>query len=228
MLNIFTLTGRVENGHQDFVGQKYAGKDLFCDYAKEVGINVRSVAQADGIKDILNEVYGIEEAKQKESEVMGCIKSFTYRQMCERIGSTYVALDKLVWVKMAHNKIKKMFEDHKKKLLAPLPKGTSWEDFAVEMKQNDLPLPDLNVIVSDVRFKHELDYWKSLGAISIVIKRTNVNGIPFNPEKDHVSNSWPFGDVKFDHEVDNNGTKQQLKQRAKDCLVTDCVCVKIG
>lgn len=82
------------------------------------------------------------------------------------------------------------------------------EDFWVRATLE--PLPDYRVVVSDVRFENEFEAIKTRGGTTVWVRRPGVE-----PANDHIS-EHELADQEFDVVVDNDGSLEDLAQKAKD------------
>lgn len=79
--------------------------------------------------------------------------------------------------------------------------------------------PEVSILVTDVRFPHEVDAVRRLGGAVIRIDRDIK---PENGYEEHVSETALDGFDDWDHTIDNNGTLAQLKKQVR--LVVDAEC----
>ena len=76
-----------------------------------------------------------------------------------------------------------------------------------KLKEN----PNLKVVISDVRFKHEYQCIKDLNGYVIRVKREN------NITDNHISEN-ELDKIDIDHTLFNNGTKQDLFEKIIDII----------
>lgn len=74
--------------------------------------------------------------------------------------------------------------------------------------------PNLKVVISDLRFKHEYEYLKKMDAYFIRIKSHRNMGENF---ASHISET-ELDDIEFNNEVENNGTIEEFYEKIDGLL----------
>jgi hypothetical protein len=93
-----------------------------------------------------------------------------------------------------------------------------------------------NVVITDVRFKNEIDFLKSIGAVFIQIDRKetrpdwyeyldsfdrSVFDVFAESQNIHKSEYDWYGNPRIDYIIENNGTLQELELKILDVIVND-------
>lgn len=78
----------------------------------------------------------------------------------------------------------------------------------VQIKETKLPEPKFNIVVSDIRFQHEIDVIKDLGGVIWKIERPDVLS-----DDNHISENELINFNEYDLKIINDGTVKQLKEK---------------
>jgi hypothetical protein len=178
MTNIIGITGNKQNG-----------KDTTGDYIVKT-YGYKKMAFSDALKDIAKYGFGFndEQLYGELKEVEDKYWKITPRKFLQFTGT-------------------ELFRDNMDKLIPNIKKNIWIEvlrkKIIDELKEN----PNTKIVITDVRFKNELDFIKEMKGIIIHVKRDTYN---IENIKDlHISEN-EIKNMKADYEIDNSGNKQTL------------------
>lgn len=213
------------------VAPKRSGKDTAANYLCS-SYGFKKYNFADPLKKGIGEMFGLtfEQLDGKDKEVVDPFWGVTPRELFQKIGTElfqfelpkiideFKDFDRTFWVKCFEKwYINKKDEYEKTKMF--------WSNGAFENILRDLPTnifdttkPNFRVVVSDVRFKHEADRLREMGAVLIKIKRST-------QENDYSNHSSETGteDIKCDYTVVNDGFMIDLYEQL-DGIVNNLIC----
>lgn len=86
------------------------------------------------------------------------------------------------------------------------------EDFWVDQVLKDLDSYNQNYVITDTRFPNE--YWKLVENAAVIIR---INREGYAPVNNHPSET-ALDSFMFDHEIDNNGTLDELFKKVEDAI----------
>ena len=166
------------------VGNKNVGKDTLADYLVENKKFIK-YAFADPLKKGLKELFGLsdEQLNGNLKEVIDPEWNITPRELMQFFGTEVMQF--------------------KLQELIPTLKRTF---FLKRFEQFVLDNPDKNIVVSDVRFQHELDKILQHQGIIIKISRKNASKTFLN----HVSESEIDNFKNITYSFDNDSSKEDL------------------
>jgi ABC-type glutathione transport system ATPase component len=102
-------------------------------------------------------------------------------------------------------KIGQMFREHFKEVIPEMKIQTPFlEIFKSNFKQ------DCNYVISDVRFKDEAEFIKSLGGVLIKIERNNLS--QSSECNSHISET-EMESIVFDYKIQNNSSLENLEEK---------------
>lgn len=213
------------------VAPKRSGKDTAANYLCS-SYGFKKYNFADPLKKGIAEIFGLshEQLNGNNKEVVDPFWGVTPRELFQKIGTElfqfelpkvvneFKDFERTFWVKCFEKwYVNKKDEYVRSKLF--------WSDAAFKNILMDLPSnifdtskPNFRVVVSDVRFKHEADKLKEMGAVLIKIRR-NVE------ENDYSVHSSETGtdDILCDYEIENNNFMIDLYEQL-DEIVNKLIC----
>lgn len=194
------------------VAPKMSGKDTAANYLCS-SYSFRKYNFADPLKSGIGQIFGLtyEQLNGDEKETIDPYWGVTPRELFQKIGTElfqfelpkiinkFKDFDRNFWVKCFEKWYMKQEEEYK-------INRTYWSNGAFENMLKDLPSnifditkPNFRIVISDVRFKHEANKLKEMGAILIKIKRNTKE----NDYSLHTS-EIEINDINCDYEVENN------------------------
>lgn len=180
------------------VGNKRSGKDTVADYLVN-NYNFYKLAFADPIKQISKIMFDLDESQLNgdSKELIDQRWGITPREIFQKIGTDFGQFDLIKYFPPLKNKIGRNFWVEKLKL-----------------KYKKLPV-NSNIIVSDVRFIHEIKEIKKMGGKIIYIDRK------CNKNDNHISETELNSiDINvFDFVIHNNKSIQHLYERINDMIL---------
>jgi AmiR/NasT family two-component response regulator len=188
------------------VGAISSGKDTFCehlrDHAKQRGITTIEIKFADALRESMAPALGV-----------------TAEFLASREGKAHMFEEFDIDGRSAHQKFAQALRDHfhpdvwvvaaknfYQRTMATIPKGAG----------------DVMVLVSDLRYPNELEWIRSFGESSYVIRvMRDTEEAPTT----HVSEQY-WSQMTVDEEFNNNNTLKELNERAES-LVAKWVVEKL-
>ena len=172
---------------------KNVGKDTIADYLVK-NKNFKKYAFADPLKEALIELFGLEKdqlygnKKEEIDEYWG----ITPREIMQFFGTDVMQY-----------KMQELLPNIERKF------------FVKRFEQILKKYPNQNIVVSDVRFQHEIDSIKENGGIIIKINRENSS----KTYLDHISESGIDNLKGVDHLIDNNSTPNNAFNKVQKLLL---------
>jgi hypothetical protein len=172
-------------------GKKYCGKDTVSDYICNK-YEYTKYSFATPIKDVCKILFGFseEQINGTKKEEIDEIWNITPRDAMQKIGTEF-----------GQYQIHEMLPELK------CDKRLFW----VKHFENNYN-KDKNIIIADLRFKHEYNTIKQLGGIVIKVKRDS------NYNDEHVSEN-ELNNEKFDYIIDNNKSKEELYNKINNIII---------
>lgn len=199
-------SGKSIEGHHNstFEIKKYAGK-------------LKQIASL--LTGVPVEKFEDQEFKQKH---MGLQWKMTYREFLQKLGTEAMrdGLHANVWVNA-------LFADYKKQPNKAVAEFLAAEGLSQSMNAGETKLP--NWIITDMRFPNELEAVEEREGITIRVVRgcSECGGIGYHKlscskqyEKQHPSET-ALDDAKFDYEIINDGSMEDLIEKVKQILITE-------
>lgn len=174
-------------------GKKRSGKDTIGEYLIEKYGYVR-YAFADPVKDICRIMFKLSEDQLygDKKEVLDQRWGITPREAFQKIGTDFgqIALHKIIPDITGQVRSRQFWTKH----------------FELWFKEQVEKNPDIKVVITDVRFKHEAKIIKELGGIIVKVKRSGLvsDGHISETELDNIATSFI---------VENNETIEDLHKK---------------
>ena len=179
-------------------GKKRSGKDTIADFLVEK-YNFVKYGFADPIKEIARIIFGFTENQlfEKEKDIIDEGWGIKPRDFFQKFGTDYGQF---------------IFPKHFPEIFKEKDERTLWilvfkRWYLNKIKEN----PNLKVVISDVRFKHEFECIKELNGYVIRVKRGN------NVKDEHISEN-ELDKMEFDNTLFNDGTKEELFEKIIDII----------
>lgn len=181
----------ITNGKEPFENKKFAGK-LKTIASILTGIPIEEFEDQEFKKSLLSPEWGIVEENSFNDTKFNHL--MTVRELLQKLGTEAMrnGLHTNVWVNA-------LFADYNNFEI-----GFDYVGFG--------PLP--NWIITDMRFPNELEAVKDRGGITIRVTR------PGNAKEDHISET-ALDDAKFNYEILNDGTLEDLVKKVKQILIKE-------
>ena len=169
------------------VGNKNVGKDTLADYLVE-NKNFIKYAFADPLKYCLKELFGLSDDQLfgNKKEEYDPVWKTTPRELLQFFGT-----------EVMQYKIQELLPNLKRTFFIK-----RFEQFVNEN-------PNKNIVVSDIRFQHELDIILKYEGIVIKVEREDSSKTFLN----HASESNISKLINFTHKIENNNTKEELYKK---------------
>lgn len=175
-----------------FLGVKRSGKDTCGDYLiKNYGF--KRYAFGDPVKEVCRNMFNLTDSQLygEEKEIVDTRWNITPREMFQRIGT-----------KLGQYDFHDLFPES---LLKP---RTLWIYlFKLWLDKNKIE----KVVITDVRFKHEIECIEELGGEIILIERPNLKQIDNHiSEKEHIESKGEFMKIVNDKDINDLYTKLDI------------------
>ena len=169
------------------VGTKGSGKDTLADY---LVLNKQFIKYsfANPVKDISKILFDLDESQLNgiNKEIIDKRWGISPRVIFQRLGTEF-----------GQYKIYELFPELKSKIKS----RQLWiRLFEIFLEKHS----DKNIVIADVRFKHEVDFLKKLNFNLIKINRDKLN------IDSHISEIELNSITNIDYTINNNGTKEKL------------------
>ena len=175
------------------VGNKNVGKDTLADYLVE-NKDFTKYAFADPLKNCLKELFGLSDDQLygDKKEEYDPIWETTPRELLQFFGT-----------EIMQYKIQDLLPNLKRTFFIK-----RFEQFVNEN-------PNKNIVVSDIRFQHELDVVLKYNGTVIKVERKNSSKTFLN----HASESNIDKLINFTYKIENNDTKEELFNKFNNLVV---------
>lgn len=208
------------------VAPKRSGKDTAANYLC-TSYGFKKYNFADPLKRGIAEIFGLSQSQLNgdDKEVVDPFWGVCPRELFQKVGTElfqfelpkivneFKEFERTFWVKC----FEKWYLNKKDEYIRT---RLFWSNGAFKNILMDLPSnifdtskPNFRVIVSDVRFKHEADKLKEMGAVLIKIKR-NVEENDYSMHSSETSTE----DIICDYEVTNNGFMIDLYEQLDEIV----------
>ena len=177
-----------------FCGQAGAGKDTIADYLIKK-YNFEKIPLAKPLKEACSILFDL-----NEEQLYGSLKETEDEnwKTTPRIILQYFGTD--------------IFRNDIKKIIPGLGDNFWINLFKKKYLNKKKDNKDLRVVVSDIRFKNEIDVVQELGGLVIKIIRTNMDNSDAHESERNIKN------LKCDYEIINDGTKEDLYKKIEVIL----------
>ena len=179
-------------------GKKQSGKDTMSDFLIEK-YNFVKYGFADPIKEIAKIIFGFNEEQLygSKKEVIDNDWGIKPRVFFQKFGTEYGQF---------------IFPQHFPEIFTNINNKTLWVLVFKKWYLNKIKeTPHLEVIINDIRFKHEYECIESLGGYIIRIERNIIQ------EDKHISEN-EIDNLKVNYTIKNNGTKKELFNKITQIL----------
>ena len=169
------------------IGTKGSGKDTLADYLV-LNKNFIKYSFANPVKNIAKILFDLDDSQLNgiNKEVIDTRWGISPRVMFQRLGTEF-----------GHYKIYELFPELKTKI----KERELWlKMFKLFLEKHS----DKNIVIADVRFRHEEDYLKKINFNLIKINRNKLN------IDSHISELELNSITTIDYTINNNGSKEEL------------------
>lgn len=173
-------------------GKKYHGKDTIANHLVEKYGYTR-IAFADPIKDICQNIFGL-----SYEQLYGNMKEENdeYWKVSPRILMQFIGTD--------------LFRNNMSSIMPDIGEDI-WIYILLKKIQSN---PQLKFVITDVRFKNELDHITKLNGLKIKVQRNNILN-----NDNHISESY-IDELNVDHIIINDDTIENLNDKIDKLLNT--------
>lgn len=208
------------------VAPKRSGKDTAANYLC-TSYGFKKYNFADPLKKGVAEIFGLtyEQLDGVYKETVDPFWGVTPRELFQKVGTElfqfelpkivpeFKDFDRTFWVKCFEKWYNNKKNEYERSKL--FWSNSNFKNILMELPSNifDTTKPNFRVVVSDVRFKHEADKLKEMGAILIKIKRNT-------EENFYSTHSSETGteDIICDYEIENNTYMTDLYEQLDNII----------